>query len=57
MTRRAADWEDRRVVARRLFEALCARHPDKYIALIQPRDVASEPSPTDFEPRDLLSDN
>ena len=31
--------EDRRVVARRLFGALCAQYPDKYIALIQPRDV------------------
>ena len=25
--------EDRRVVARRLFDALCAQYPDKYIAL------------------------
>ena len=31
--------EDRGVVARRLFDALCAQYPDKYIALIQPRDV------------------
>ena len=31
--------EDRSVVARRLFDALCAQYPDKYIALIQPRDV------------------
>jgi hypothetical protein len=42
MTQRAADCEDRHVVARRLFEALCAHYPDKYIALIQPRDVANE---------------
>ena len=47
MTQRAADCEDRRVVARRLFEALCAHYPDKYIALIQPRDVANEPSPAE----------
>jgi hypothetical protein len=45
MTQRAADCEDRRVVARRLFEALCTHYPDKYIALIQPRDVANEPAP------------
>jgi hypothetical protein len=33
--------EDRRVVALRLFDALCAHYPDKYVALtIQPRDVA-----------------
>jgi hypothetical protein len=31
--------EDRSVVARRLFDALCAQYPDKYIALIQPRDI------------------
>ena len=41
-TKRAAGIEDRRVVAKRLFEALCAHYPDKYIALIQPRDVANE---------------
>jgi hypothetical protein len=35
--------EDRRVVARRLFDALCAQYPDKYIALIQPRDVEEGP--------------
>jgi hypothetical protein len=35
--------EDRRVVARRLFDALCAQYPDKYIALIQPRDVEDRP--------------
>jgi hypothetical protein len=32
--------EDRRVVARRLFDALCAQYPDK---LIQPRDVQDGP--------------
>ena len=32
--------EDRRVVARRLYEALCAQFPDKYIALIQPHTQA-----------------
>jgi hypothetical protein len=42
MIQRPGDCEDRRVVARRLFEALRARYPDKYIALIQPRDVANE---------------
>jgi hypothetical protein len=35
--------KDRRVVARRLFDALCAQYPDKYIALIRPRDVQDGP--------------
>jgi hypothetical protein len=30
--------EDRSAIALRLFVALCAQYPDKYIALIQPRD-------------------
>jgi len=45
MTKRAAGNEGRRAVAKRLFEALCAQYPDKYIALIQPRDVANELMP------------
>jgi len=40
--------EGRRVIALRLFDALCAHYPDKYVALIiQPRDVV------DDEPDDL----
>jgi hypothetical protein len=35
--------DDRRTVARRLFDALCAQYPDKYIALIH--DVANERLP------------
>jgi hypothetical protein len=27
--------KDRSVVARRLFDALCAKYPDKYVTLIQ----------------------
>jgi hypothetical protein len=43
-----AEIEGRRVVAHRLFYALRAHYPDKYVALsIQPRDVA------DDEPDDL----
>jgi hypothetical protein len=57
MAQRVADCEDRRVVARRLFEALCVRYPDKYIALIQPRDVVNEPPAAESEPRGSLSDN
>jgi hypothetical protein len=30
------------VVARRVFDALCERFPDKYIALIQPRSVTDD---------------
>ena len=44
MTRRV-EIENRRIVAKRLFEALCAQYPDKYIALIQPRDVVNERLP------------
>jgi hypothetical protein len=40
--------EGRRVIALRLFDALCSHYPDKYVALIiQPRDVV------DDEPDDL----
>jgi hypothetical protein len=39
-----AEIEYRRVVALRLFDALCAHYPYKYIALsIPPRDVADHP--------------
>jgi hypothetical protein len=36
--------DDRRLVAKRLFDALCEKYPDKYIALIQPRDEPTPPS-------------
>ena len=35
--------EQRRAVARRLFEALCAHYPDRYIALIE---QPGSPNPT-----------
>jgi hypothetical protein len=42
-----AEIEARRVVGRRLFDALCTQHfdqyIDKYIYLIQPGDVADDP--------------
>jgi aspartate oxidase len=44
--RQRAEIENRRVVARRLFDALCTQHPDQYIdkyILIQPGDVADDP--------------
>jgi hypothetical protein len=34
--------DDQRAIARRLFEALCAKYPERYIALIQPRDTAAD---------------
>ena len=37
-----AETEDRHVVARRVFDALCERFPEKYIALVQPRSVADD---------------
>ena len=36
---------NRRAVAKRVFEALCARYPEKYVALIQPSDPARTPLP------------
>ena len=39
VVKRAAEIEDRRIVAKRLFDALCATYSDKYIALIQPREA------------------
>jgi hypothetical protein len=32
---------DRREIAKRIFDALCAKYPEKYIALVQPRDPIS----------------
>ena len=29
-------------IARRVFDALCERFPDKYIALVHPRSVADD---------------
>ena len=34
--------ERRRLVARRVFEALCAQYPEKYIALVQPGDATDQ---------------
>ena len=34
-----AKTERRRLVARRVFEALCVQYPEKYIALVQPSDA------------------
>jgi hypothetical protein len=33
--------KDRREIAKRIFDALCAQYPEKYVALIQPRDPAA----------------
>jgi hypothetical protein len=44
---------DPRAVAMRIFKALCAKYPERYIALIQPRDAnagrLSAPDPTPVE--------
>jgi hypothetical protein len=37
-------------IARRLFDAMCAQFPDKYIALIQPREVADDRLPAPDPP-------
>jgi hypothetical protein len=44
MAKSAAEIEGRRIVAKRLFDALCAAYSDKYITLIQPRE-ANAPVP------------
>ena len=41
MSQEPAEIDGLRTVARHIFEALCAQYPDKYIALVQPRDVSS----------------
>jgi hypothetical protein len=35
--------EDRRLIARRVYEALCAQYPDLYIAMVLPGDPESVP--------------
>ena len=35
---------DRREIAKRIFDALCAKFPEKYVALVQPR---GDPNPPD----------
>jgi hypothetical protein len=42
-----AEMEGRRVIALRLFDALCAQYPDKYIYLIQPCDLAEDATAAD----------
>ena len=34
--------ERRRLVARRVFEPLCAQYPEKYIALVQPGEATDQ---------------
>jgi hypothetical protein len=38
---RLAD-NDRREIAKRIFDALCTHYPQKYVALVQPRDPAPD---------------
>jgi hypothetical protein len=38
--------DDPRVVARRVYQALCKLYPDRYIALIEPRGVGSDRAPS-----------
>jgi hypothetical protein len=40
MAKLAARSADRRVIAKRIYDALCDCYPDKYIALIQTSEVA-----------------
>ena len=43
-TSREAKIEDRRVVARRVFDALCTHYPDKYVVLVQPHLLDDPPN-------------
>ena len=47
MTQLAARSGDRRVIAKRIYDALCAHYSDKYSTLIQPSEVkdAAPPAP------------
>lgn len=53
MEQNLAEEDDRCAVARRIFMALCALYPDRYLTLVLPGDhlhdevrVAYDPSPT-----------
>jgi len=35
--------EDRCIVARRVFDALCVQYPDKYVVLVQPHLLDDPP--------------
>jgi hypothetical protein len=41
--RQRAEIEDRRVVARRVLEALWVQYPDKYVVLVQPHLLDDPP--------------
>ena len=45
MEQNLAEEDDRCVVARRVFKALCALYPDRYLMLVLPGDVAIDPPP------------
>jgi hypothetical protein len=40
--RRGLTEDDRLEIAKRIFDALCAKFPEKYVALVQPR---GDPTP------------
>jgi len=37
--------EERRVIARRIYEALCERYPDRYVALVEAARQATPTTP------------
>jgi hypothetical protein len=45
--------DERRAVARRIFEALCAQYPDRYIALVEQPGRAEPDVPADTEPGEI----
>ena len=42
---RPSDHNDPRYIARRVFKALCAHYPDRYIALIEHPPLPAAPAP------------
>ena len=56
MTQLAALSGDRRVIAKRIYDALCAHYPDKYVALIQPSEVADAAPPAPDPAADQVAD-
>ena len=50
----AEEEDDRHVVARRIFKALCALYPDRYLMLALPGDVLVLPS--EVLPGDVVRD-
>ena len=56
MQQNRAEEGDRCVVARRIFKALCALYPDRYLMLVLPGDVLVLPGDVSVPPSEVASD-